>query len=399
MSDIANDDLDSDLISDPLNTSNIKVDKTFVVDGAVPVAKGMNPEINTVSTGPLGENIPGELPDFEAKFKIIEENHIKILSFKDVEHQLLTGKSIGQETARYIDQVFTNFLSDSEGYEGIGMESFRLKSFTQEPSNINYAKTLAYVKLRIAKEEQEIVSVVGDVLNGYVSVTIDKLRDFVSVNLGPLVDSINKVVNDNLIGFRKLRDSKDLVVIVNGESTNLGTVDLLGTTIKELHSHITLNCAQYSPYIVKLMDSLISISEVLKKRSMLSFMLYLKADSSLTYSDVAVSNIDMLFYNDDRAITLLDLLDIFLDKDIANRLSDIYTSMLGDTDNQYGWNAGELKSILATFAKEGDGAKFVWLDTHKEDLKDSLEVLHNLDMLRVLMSGLVFELHTVAAIQ
>ncbi len=399
MSDNAIDDLDDDLISDPMKTSNIKVDKTFVVDGAVPVAKGMNPEISTVSTGPLGENIPGELPEFEAKFKIIEENHTKILSFKDVEQQLLTGKSIGQETARYIDQVFTNFLSDSEGYEGIGMESFRLKSFTQQPSNINYAKTLAYVKLRIAKEEKEIMSSVGDILNGYVYGTIDKLNDFVSVNLQHLVSSINTIVNDNLIAFRKLRDSKDLVIMVNGESVNIGTIDLLGNAFKELHSHVTANCAQYTPYIIKIMDSLLSISEILKKRAMLSFMLYLKSDSSLTYSDVALANVDMLFYNDERAISPFDLLDIFLDKDIANIMYDIYTSMLGDSDNQYGWNAGELKTAMAALVKESDDAKFVWLDTYKEDLKDSLEMLHNLDMLRVLMSGLVFEVHAISSIQ
>ncbi len=391
-------DLDDDLIINPLHTSNIKVNKEFVVDGDVPIAGGIQPEISTVNNGPLGDNIPGQLPDFDAKFKIINENKTKILSFKDIEQQLINGRSIGQETARYIEQECGNFLKNSEGYRNIGLEGFLLGSFTKEPSSINFNKTLSYMHSRISMEETDIITNTTDVICGYVESTLKEIDTFNEDGLYKLIRSVKSIANNNINKLSELMEAKDFVIMIDKDSYNLARIDLTTSNMSEVLAAVNTNSMLYNDEAVDLVNRLFSMSQLIQKRSLSALLLYLKNHKSDTeFYDLVNNNPALFFSAEERVITYIDLVNIFVSEEIdlpsmiEHLYKDIYATPGADT-TVFRWNPLVLRAAIRIFKEDDNAKKINWIDENIDTFKNSVEYLHTLDMLRPLLAGLTLEI-------
>jgi hypothetical protein len=103
--------------------------------------KDLNPKVTPVDFFGKDAKV-GEIPNFDATFKIVEENTAKTVDLKDIQEQLFNQATISQEEAAYFDQCF----------QGEVFKRINKKSFTHQPTRTNLSEVQRVMQEKVSLE-------------------------------------------------------------------------------------------------------------------------------------------------------------------------------------------------------------------------------------------------------
>lgn len=150
-----NDDLNEDLDEgfDPSTMAGLEQPKSDESKKSItlvtPVEK-TGQDIPADLSEEMKTNEPGELPNLDAKFALVEEGRTKVVELQQIEDMIQGQGGVSQESANYLEHVTGNFFH----------AKLSPKEFTKTPSQTNLVMTNNFLKMRIAKEEAALVDCV-----------------------------------------------------------------------------------------------------------------------------------------------------------------------------------------------------------------------------------------------
>lgn len=354
---------DPDLVADPVKTPKVNVDKTFLVNGSTVAPVGLAPEISTVSDGPLGANVAGELPDFKAEFEILNEKSNKIVSFAEVEHQLITGKAVSQESALMVEQILGGFIST---------ESINIKSFTKNPSNVNYKKTLSFVKERIALESSELRNTLKELVSEYINSKVKTINTYCYENADNLKRAIEITYDDKSAELEKIADSANRVIMINDNMQDLYFVNLVTLQDKEIDSAED----KFKPVIC----GLSALGRIAYKKSLYYLLYLMKNEKEIeAYFDNEACELEC--FNMDLTLTYIDISDLFENGVVLDYVNNLFEQV---TDESSVFNK-TLNDLVSSLNETNEADTNAWLLINKNSLITVLSALHRLDTLRILI--------------
>ena len=354
-------DLDPDLIVDPQDNSNIKVTKDYTVDTSKVIpAEGFPPDVVTVNDGPLGDNIPGKLPEFSAVFKLVSDQATKVVSFKDIESMLLTDRGVSTESAQYLEQATGDFLS-TLGYTE--------KYFTRTSSSVGYSEAMKHIRGKIAAESVILETTVGDLIKNFITDKRDSLLEYINNELDSLLSAVYGFAENKRSDTETILSSPNRIISMGNGFIDLGKVNLLCPD-----SYSIPDTSKYS----NLKASFASLSELLSKKPLLGLVIYSKDNVSLDnyFKDSTES---LVLAETALPISFIDLLTVFTTSVFADNVKHIY-SELGNKDSDL---------TKAIFDLDLNAVAGVYLPEaileHQVEIRHLMMSLHHLDVLRVLI--------------
>lgn len=354
-------ELDNDLIIDPQVNAGGNISQTYEVDANNTIPpKGLAPDKVTVSDGPLGESIPGELPEFQAEFEIVSDQATKVVSFKDIESMLLGNGGLSVESAKHIEQVTGDFLS-SIGYTE--------KYFTKETTQVGYKAAMEHLGRKIATESDELTANASSLISKYIDDKHHNLLEYYNNDFRFLKYSIKNTINsDTLTAMQIIINSPNRVIQYGDE-----TIDLCNTALDSFNKQDNID-SNYTAII----NTISGIRTLLCKKTLTAAIAYTidsipvdKFFSDRTAALAVISNIPSL--------TLSTLYGLFDDNKFVNTIDTLFSEL--DNDGGY------LKTAIAKLDGFKDSNELTPgnIMGNEELLQNTLMSLHCLDVMRVIV--------------
>ena len=351
--------LDSDLIHDPLKQSNIKVEKEFTVEVTNDPSVIPNADITSVSDGPLGANIPNELPDFDAKFKLVQDGATKVVDYKTIENMLLGEKKVGQDMAAHIEE-------ETEG--ALAAEDLAVTQYTKEPSTVNFAKTVEVVKAKISRETETLNANASTVIAEFITAKIAAIAEYATTGYSATVSAINSFRSGKAAEVAGILNTKNRLVKASDNSF----VDIGKINLKEV-----ADFSAETPAVKGIFEDYIHLSELLSKDALRVLIVLLK--NKRNPEDYFLDHAILDGRNEE--ISFMDLVVAVSSEQFVNYLDFLYFSM-SDENSEI---RKELAELLANITS-GEGTyspdKII---QQKTKFRTLVTLLHNLDILRLLV--------------
>lgn len=205
--------VDPDLIAPSDPSSQIKTDLVFqteLEDKTNP--QGAIPEKVSVSDGPLGAQIEGELPKTDLKFEIVGIDSTKLATLQEIERQILGEQSVSQETARLIEEKVGGFLSSESA----------IHRFTKKPSTVSLESSKLFLKQAIEEQSQQFYSAFSFAIDQYFRSSYAGLLSFFEKGQSELNSSFEDFYNALYPVIETVEASSNLVIPgKEGEFVNL----------------------------------------------------------------------------------------------------------------------------------------------------------------------------------
>lgn len=367
---MSNLELDPDIVLPNATNSDIKVNKTFQVPIDHYDPKGLSPQTPSISDGPLGDQIPGELPITNIDFKIIDDQKTKIVSFQEIESILMTNRTVSQETAKLIDSKIPGFLAK---------ESTIMK-FTVSPSKAGYDTALRYVQETISQEFETIYPELLSFVKAYFETGLKQLTEFLQEKKNQFIDTV-ETIKEDIEEQERVTSSKNLIVAM-GENAfhNLLTDtfdELKGQSLSEetvlsnvnyTHAHeslcILMNCVEK--------ESIAKLIHILRMSSFDAKQFY-----SLPSSLVCETG----------SLTGADLISLVVNTDLDTCLDQLFEQF-----NQYLEEKKEIVNQLRDADKMPASDLFTWFLTYERDVREIVENIHALNALTIMVPTFLLSL-------
>jgi hypothetical protein len=371
---MSSDFLDPDLIAPSSPNSNIEVKKTFEVPENHYDPKGIHPVGQTVSDGPLGEQVPGELPKVDIDFKIIDDQKTKIVGFQEVESVLLNNKAVSQEMAQFIESKIPGFLSGDKD----------ILRFTKQPSLIGYPKALNYVKNQIAVESESLYQNLGSMVKEYYLNESAKVDDFIANQLDSFIFDIETFLTDASELYNKIKLSKN---------TRFADVD---GTFKDIFkdSFSTLKNAAIRPedssseskykVLIEAVKSTISIIE----KNALDHLLYLLTNTP--------NDVEMYFkYRPSHIDVILEAnYDSLLNSVLSTKFASTVRSIFEEYKNYTNRQQNVINKVLDLSSQDSLSIT-IWYLENEKNAKSLMTNVHKLQALTALIPALLISIKAV----
>jgi hypothetical protein len=363
--------LDPDLIAPSGPVSNIEVKKTFEVPQNYYDPKGIQPVKQTVSDGPLGAQVPGELPKVDIDFKIIDDQKTKIIGFQEVEAILLGNQTISQETAQFIEHKIPGFLlSDKD-----------ILRFTKQPSVVGYSKALNYVKNKIAVESESLYQNLGSMIKEYYineSATVDH---FIANELDSFLYSIETFVSDATELYNKIKFSKN-ASFVDSDGTFKNILKDPLSTLKN-SSIKPGESSEESKYTV-ILDALKSTISIVEKNALnqLLFIVTNPQESASLYFEEKIS------VTDD---TLETNFDSLLNSVLSTKFASTVRSIFEEYNNYKNKQQSVINNVLDLDSQDSVSMTMWYLENEK-NTKSLITNVHKLKALTALIPALLISI-------
>ncbi len=358
-------EIDNDLVVDPLKQSKIDVKKDFNVDGMKSGPVSLNPDEPTINDGPLGQNIPNELPNFEGEFKIVTDGASKVVSFKEVEDQIMNGSKVGQEHALLIDNITGDFLST---------ECLSLNSFTKSPTRVNLDKTIKFLKKKIATEDTAIKDSATSLISVNVKITVDAIKSFIATSLESLLYELDSLPASTSDALDHIFSSTNRVVSLGNDFIDFSHISL----IPALDIGENNRSSQSNSDICR---SISNLSDVVAKGALVKVLLMLKANKpkeEFFSSTAEVLLRQEMVYE----VTFNDIDDMIQNKSLKSMVEYIY-SQLSDENADF---SKQIATVLATMENPStDGGFSKLLIENRDIFKSVMQNLHYMYSLQILL--------------
>ncbi len=207
-----NTDAHLDLVTPPVVKAGGGNDVTFVTD-----LDSTEPQQRISPQELFGDNLKeGNLPNFDAEFKVIENNRVRVIELKDVESMIMNQNNISQEDARMVDSVFG------------GLFSSRLseKEFTKAPSQTNFSCTASFMKMKIATEELQVMNGMASFFTAPLE-GMDSFVKYIKETFEPnAIEEITAIQSEFRLVLDNIFTSKNTVLPVEQSSINILTASI-----------------------------------------------------------------------------------------------------------------------------------------------------------------------------
>jgi len=368
---MSSDFLDPDLIAPSSPNSNIEVKKTFEVPENHYDPKGIHPVNQTVSDGPLGAQVPGELPKVDIDFKIIDDQKTKIVGFQEVESVLLNNKTISQETAQFIESKIPGFLSGDKD----------ILRFTKQPSVIGYSKALNYVKNQISVESESLYQNLGSMIKEYYLNESNKVDDFIANELDSFIYDVETFVSDATALYNKVKFSKNASFAdADGTFKNIFKDPL--STLKN-SSIKTGESSAESKYTV-ILDALKSTISIVEKNA-LNQLLYIVANKQV--------NSEMYF--EEKISITAETLEANYDSLLNCVLSTEFVSTVRSIFEEYSNYKNRQQSVISKVLdldNQDSVSITMWYLENEKNTKSLMTNVHKLKALTALIPALLISI-------
>ena len=317
-----NSDIDpSALIQAPVDTSTKAPELVFVST------------MNSTSTQPNTDNVniidevpdAGQLPNIDAKFAIVDQQHVTVTDLKSVENMIMTQNVISREDADVIESVFGNFFGARLARE----------EFTPHKTKTNLPFAQRFMKTAIAKEEVEL---------------FDKFKVFFHEPMEDFCQFMHHYehyyipfIKDQVLGLRlshksvlsEIAESKN-VVIPWGEDQSL----LINVLTLELHNELVTGAVGEQAFG----DALNNVKDILSNSEFVGFIKAVLSNgmTSPEWDELAARH---TYYEND--LTLGQLIQFYN----SDRLADALESLLI-----------KIKTTITSFAALNEVSKTVSSD-------------------------------------
>ncbi len=253
--------VDPDLIAPSDPSSQIKTDLVFqteLEDKTNP--QGAIPEKVSVSDGPLGAQIEGELPKTDLKFELVGIDSTKLATLQEIEQQIMGTQSISQETARLIEEKVGNFLTTESA----------INRFTKRPSQVSLESSKAFLRQAIEDNSQQFYKAFSYAVDQYFRSSYAGLQAFFDKGQEEFLSSFEDFYNSVYPVVETVEASANLVIPGReGEFVNLFNQSLAQVTDPLVQSDDYHDC----------LESAKSVKELLDKQSLADFIALVNSDN------------------------------------------------------------------------------------------------------------------------
>lgn len=254
-------EIDPDLIAPGAPDSQIKTDIVFqteLEDKMNP--QGAIPEKVSVSDGPLGAQIEGELPKTDLKFELVGIDNTKLATLQEIEEQILGTQSISQETARLIEEKVGGFLSTESA----------IHRFTKQPSRVSLESSKVFLRQAIEEESQQFYKAFSSAIDQYFRSSYTGLNAFFDTGHEELVSTFEKFYNSLFPVIETVEASANLVIPgKEGEFVNLYNTSLSAVCDEQVQSDDYRDC----------LEGVRSIKALLSKQSLCDFIALVNSET------------------------------------------------------------------------------------------------------------------------
>lgn len=254
-------EIDPDLIAPGAPDSQIKTDLVFQTElqdkmnpqGAIP------PKVS-VSDGPLGAQIEGELPKTDLKFELVGIDTTKLATLQEIEEQILGTQSISQETARLIEEKVGGFLCTESA----------IHRFTKQPSRVSLESSKVFLKQAIEEQSLQFYKAFSFAIDQYFKSSYAGLQSFLDTGHEELVSSFEEFYNSLFPVVETIEASANLVIPgKEGEFVNLYNSSLLAVCDEQVQSDDYHDC----------LEGARSIKALLSKQSLSDFIALVNSET------------------------------------------------------------------------------------------------------------------------
>lgn len=132
----------------------------------------------------FGPNVqPGEVPNVEAEFKVINDQQAKIVNLEEVESAIIGSDGISKESAEHFNQYFPGFL-----------DKIPLNRFSKLPTKVHYGDFLQYSKEAIDIAKSEVVNMSSEFIIS-ISSAVEAYEDYLEDKAVPYIKNQLEVIN------------------------------------------------------------------------------------------------------------------------------------------------------------------------------------------------------------
>lgn len=253
--------VDPDLIAPSAPSSQIETDVVFqteLEDKTNP--QGAIPKKVSVSDGPLGAQIEGELPKTDLKFELVGIDNTKLATLQEIEEQIMGSQSISQETARLIEEKIGNFLTTESA----------IHRFTKKPSKVSLEASKLFLKQAIEEQSQQLYKAFSFAIDQYFRSSYAGLQSFFSKGQEELLSSFEDFYNSLYPVTEYLDASANLVIPgKDNDFVNLYAQSLTVLADEQIQSNDYYDC----------LDAVRSVKKLLDKQSLCDFIALVSSDS------------------------------------------------------------------------------------------------------------------------
>lgn len=331
------DDIDSSQHSDDFNfvepkTSNSAPD----IDIVIPTkTNGLKEERQPTPQELFGPHVkPGEVPDVEAQFAVIDDHQTKIINLEEVESAIIGEGGISKTSAEHFNHYFPGFL-----------DKIPLNRFTQLPTKVHYNEFLCYAKEEIANVKNQVTVLSSEFIIS-MSNAIEAYEDYLEDQAVPYIhkqiESLSSMYGDFISGVKseskinvpvtriKPEQEPDENTVEKHQLNKVEFIDLLQFPIYDYDHNIVevpkLKTGSYT--LVRFMSGMASLKPAIMSPELLYF-------TSDTYGindgliDRAIVYAQKPRMND---ISLKDVFTFYNSGYIADRVNDLLNLIEGCED-------------------------------------------------------------------
>lgn len=366
-------EIDPDLIAPSAPDSQIKTDIVFqteLEDKTNP--QGAIPEKVSVSDGPLGAQIAGELPKTDLKFELVGIDNTKLATLQEIEEQILGTQSISQETARLIEEKVGGFLSTEAA----------IHRFTKQPSRVSLESSKAFLRQAIEEQSQQFYKAFSFAIDQYFKSSYAGLQTFLDTGHEELVSSFEEFYNSLFPVIESIEASANLVIPgKEGEFINLYHTGLSAVCDEQVQSDDYHDC----------LEGARSIKALLNKQSLCDFIALVNSETFEPSGYLLPNRVESSAV---LSMSIQQLANLIMDGQVRLRMSTLFEYI----------KTTYLPSQESTIAKLADlnnqDAVSIssWFLDHKQSITQLLENVHRVYALTALIpAGLIAVQSTLVA--
>lgn len=166
----------------------------------------------------LPAEVMQELPNANIEFRAVEGNANKILSLKDIQEQIIGDNKIDNYAADIVNEAFKDLFDTCVPKH----------SFTKIPTQVNLKETKNFMKLKIAKEEAELMDLYTTYIQAPLASSQTILKDIHETYLPGLRRITDSLKSELELNKDKIFNNPNATVtMTDGSFANMTTVDLL----------------------------------------------------------------------------------------------------------------------------------------------------------------------------
>lgn len=366
---VNSDFLDDDITGDAPKTSEIQTKEVFVADADLYNPKGLHPDAPTASDGPLGEQIPGELPKTDIKFKIVDSTSSKIAQLQDIEAQILGEDSqVSQETFSLI----------ADRFEGFKTPTNTLAHYTKKPSGFNASYVKNFIRQQISLESSTLYENLSSLVKDYFYNEYNYIKDFLDNRKDDFLYQLQEFCQALEKDRSVLSGSPNLVVATQDKDF----VNVYTKPFAELK-----NLRAEDDRFASLLISVSMLGEFVEKKSFSDFLAIIRqqGDARMYFKPSSVS--------DQITWSFKEIYDAFAEQDVAvlfNELLDYYS---GTYLNEQQPTLTALDDLINQDAV----TVALWFTNNAQQVYAFMEQIHRVQALLVIIPAMMIALKTASS--